>query len=106
MDSGRLETFSDGVFCVAITLLVLNLHVRGPGHGSLLRQSGDQWPAYAALCVTFLLIGVIWPRGSLSQTAAVRAEQSRYRRGPNRRDPGAALAELLRLLSRRQASRR
>lgn len=60
MDGGRLETFSDGVFAVAITLLVLNLHIRGPGHGSLLRQFGDQWPAYAALCVSFFVIGVIW----------------------------------------------
>jgi uncharacterized membrane protein len=60
LDSGRLETFSDGVFAVAITLLVLNLHVRGPGHGSLLHQFGDQWPSYAALCVSFFVIGVIW----------------------------------------------
>lgn len=60
MDSARLETFSDGVFAVAITLLVLNLHVRGPGHGSLVHQFGDLWPAYAALCVSFFVIGVIW----------------------------------------------
>jgi uncharacterized membrane protein len=60
MDSGRLEAFSDGVFAVAITLLVLNLHVRGPSHGSLLHQFGAQWPAYAALCVSFFVIGVIW----------------------------------------------
>jgi uncharacterized membrane protein len=60
MDSGRLETFSDGVFAVAITLLVLNLHVRGPGHGSLLHQFGEQWPSYAAACVSFFVIGVIW----------------------------------------------
>ena len=60
MDSGRLETFSDGVFAVAITLLVLNLHVRGPGHGSLLHQFGDLWPAYAALRVSFFVIGASW----------------------------------------------
>ena len=60
MDSSRLETFSDGVFAVAITLLVLNLHVRGPGNGSLLHQFGHLWPGYAALCVSFFVIGVIW----------------------------------------------
>jgi len=60
MDTGRLEAFSDGVFAVAITLLVLNLHVRGPGHGSLASQFANQWPAYAALFVSFFVIGVIW----------------------------------------------
>jgi uncharacterized membrane protein len=60
MESDRLETFSDGVFAVAITLLVLNLHVRGPGHGSLIHEFGQQWPSYAALCVSFFVVGVIW----------------------------------------------
>jgi uncharacterized membrane protein len=60
MDSKRLEAFSDGVFAVAITLLVLNLRVRGPGHGPLAHQFGHLWPAYFALLVSFLVIGVIW----------------------------------------------
>jgi uncharacterized membrane protein len=60
VDSGRLEAFSDGVFAVAITLLVLNLHVPGPGNGPLAHQFAHLWPAYAALLVSFFVIGVIW----------------------------------------------
>ena len=60
MDSGRLEAFSDGVFAVAITLLVLNLRVQGEGHGSLASQFAHLWPAYAALLVSFFVIGVVW----------------------------------------------
>ena len=48
------------VFAVAITLLVLNLRVRGPSHGSLASQFAAQWPSYAALFVSFFVIGVIW----------------------------------------------
>ena len=60
MDRGRLEAFSDGVFAVAITLLALNLAVAGPGHGSLLSQLGDRWPAFVAYLISFFTIGVIW----------------------------------------------
>ena len=60
MDRGRLEAFSDGVFAVAITLLALNLFVAGPGHGSLLTQLGDRWPAFVAFLISFFTIGVIW----------------------------------------------
>ena len=58
--TSRLEAFSDGVFAVAITLLVLDLKVAGPGHGSLVNQLGDTWPNYAAYLVSFLVIGIIW----------------------------------------------
>jgi uncharacterized membrane protein len=62
VDRSRLESFSDGVFAVAITLLALNLAVdgRGPGHPSLLSQLGHNWPAFVAYLISFFTIGVIW----------------------------------------------
>ena len=60
MDRGRLEAFSDGVFAVAITLLVFNLAVPIPGHGPLGGQLVSHWPSFAAYLVSFLTIGIIW----------------------------------------------
>jgi uncharacterized membrane protein len=60
MDRGRLEAFSDGVFAVAITLLVIDLAVPVPGHGALGRQLVSHWPSFAAYLVSFLTIGIIW----------------------------------------------
>ncbi|WP_431245681.1 TMEM175 family protein [Leifsonia xyli] len=60
MPKMRLEAFSDGVLAVAITLLVLDLHLE-PGNGeSLLDQLAAAWPSFAAYIVSFLVIGVIW----------------------------------------------
>jgi len=55
--TARLETFSDGVFAVAITLLVLNLH---DPKGSLAHGLANEWPHYATYAVSFLTIGIIW----------------------------------------------
>ncbi len=60
MDRSRLEAFSDGVFAVAITLLVLNLTVAGPGHGRLVDQLDTRWPSFAAYALSFFVIGIIW----------------------------------------------
>ena len=60
MQTGRAEAFSDGVLAVAITLLVLDLHVEATGHGSLSHQLGAAWPSFVAYVVSFLVIGVIW----------------------------------------------
>lgn len=59
MSTNRLEAFSDGVFAIAITLLVLDLHVSAePGRlGHALVQ---EWPHYATFVVTFFTIGIIW----------------------------------------------
>jgi len=61
MSTTRLEAFSDGVFAIAITLLVLEIHVPEPGSGESLRHELlAQWPSYAAFVVSFLTIGIIW----------------------------------------------
>ena len=61
METTRVEAFSDGVFAIAITLLVLNLAVPKPGrNGSLAAAIGAEWPFYAAYVVSFLVIGIIW----------------------------------------------
>jgi TMEM175 potassium channel family protein len=61
MSTGRAEAFSDGVFAIAITLLVLDIHVPSPGPGqSLGHELAVRWPSYAAYVVSFLSIGIIW----------------------------------------------
>ncbi len=60
MGRGRLEAFSNGVIAVAITLLVLNLFLPGPGHGPLLDQLGQRWPSFVAYVIGFFVIGIIW----------------------------------------------
>ncbi len=63
-DTGRVEAFSDGVFAVAITLLVLNIHV--PDNNTLLsdqdflRYFGNQWPEFLAFVTSFATVGIMW----------------------------------------------
>ena len=59
MRVSRLEAFSDGVFAIAATLLVLELRVPTDG-GDLARELVALWPAYAAYLVSFMTIGIIW----------------------------------------------
>jgi uncharacterized membrane protein len=57
MSSSRLETFSDGVFAIAATLLILDVRV---GSGELGARLLHDWPSYVAYAVSFLTIGIIW----------------------------------------------
>ena len=59
MTTGRLEAFSDGVFAIAITLLVLEIDVPDASHG-LARVLAEQWPSYVAYAVSFAVIGIMW----------------------------------------------
>src|SRR5215467_13943209 len=57
MTTGRAEAFSDGVFAVAITLMVFGL--RPSGGGSLAHQLLHSWPQYLAYVFSFNTIGIM-----------------------------------------------
>lgn len=61
-ETGRVEAFSDGVFAIAITLLILDVHV--PHDLPVTTTLGDallkQWPSYLAFLTSFALIGIMW----------------------------------------------
>ena len=59
-DTGRTETFSDGVFAIAITLLVLDVSVPESEFNHLWRGIAHQWPAYLGYATSFVTIGGIW----------------------------------------------
>jgi uncharacterized membrane protein len=55
----RLETFADGVFAIAATLLIIDVTV--DAHGDALGTAlTHAWPQYAAYAVSFLTIGIMW----------------------------------------------
>ncbi len=59
MGTGRLEAFSDGVFAIAITLLILEIRV--PPHSHELGHALLHiWPSYLAYATSFFSIGVMW----------------------------------------------
>jgi uncharacterized membrane protein len=59
--TGRIEAFSDGVFAIAITLLIIEVGVPDVKHGESL---GDAlwrlWPSYSAYVLSFITIGIYW----------------------------------------------
>ena len=63
-ETGRVEAFSDGVFAIALTLLILEIHVPQPK--DLAEQGGlnaallHQWPAFFAYLLSFLFVLIMW----------------------------------------------
>ena len=66
---GRLEAFGDGVFAIAITLLVLEIATPELRGGSLLRGLAHEWPSFLAYGISFFTIGTVW----LSHNAITRS---------------------------------
>lgn len=62
--TGRVEAFSDGVFAIAITLLVLEIRVPSSDQiddpAKLIRALGALWPSYVGYLLSFVTIGIIW----------------------------------------------
>jgi uncharacterized membrane protein len=71
----RLEAFSDGVFAIAATLLVIDIGVDVHGHtlGDALLHS---WPQYAAYAISFLTIGVMWVNHHTTLDLVARADRA------------------------------
>ncbi len=55
----RVDLFSDAVFAVAITLLVLDLPLAGTS-GSLLDALAARWAAFSAFGISFVIVGCLW----------------------------------------------
>ena len=58
--SSRLEAFSDGVFAIAATLLVLEISVPESGFDDLWQAIRDEWPSYLAYTTSFFTIAGLW----------------------------------------------
>ena len=61
-ETARIEAFSDGVFAIAMTLLVLNFKVPHNMHGEapLAEALMASWPVFAAYLTSFATIGIMW----------------------------------------------
>src|SRR5258708_4824129 len=62
-ETTRIETFSDGVFCIAVTLLSLEIGVEVKGNvsnGDLLHSLGQQWPICLAYVISFINVLLAW----------------------------------------------
>ena len=59
-ETARVEAFSDGVFAIAITLLILNIQVPPASTPHLSMALLRQWPTYIAFLISFAFIGIMW----------------------------------------------
>jgi len=60
MTKNRLEAFSDGVFAIVITLLILNIKLPSVPASQLLSALLRIWPNLLAFVLSFLIVGVYW----------------------------------------------
>jgi uncharacterized membrane protein len=78
METGRLETFADGVFAIAATLLILSVGstLTWAKDAPLHQQLIQAWPSYVAYVVSFLTIGIIWANHHTVMNQIARADRT------------------------------
>jgi len=59
-ETARIEAFSDGVFAIAITLLILEIKVPHGDPAGLATALLRQWPSYFAFFLSFTFTGIMW----------------------------------------------
>ena len=76
VSKARLEAFSDGVFSLVITLLVLELRLPETlRNDQIVRALIEQWPRVLAYVLSFLSVGVFWVAHHLMLQAAARSDR-------------------------------
>jgi TMEM175 potassium channel family protein len=73
--TARLETFADGVFAIAATLLIIDVTADAPG-GALGAELRHAWPQYAAYAVSFVTIGIMWVNHHACMELIARADRT------------------------------
>jgi uncharacterized membrane protein len=85
-ETARIEAFSDGVFAIAITLLVIEIGVphldNGPEGTTLFGALIGQWPSYLGYVISFLQIGVVCSRAWRAVAAASSKTSTYTHSGP------------------------
>ena len=76
MPTSRLEAFSDGVFAIAITLLVLEIKVPHNSSHSLAHDLAHLWPSFWAYAVSFFTIGIIWVNHHAQYDRIVKSDRT------------------------------
>jgi uncharacterized membrane protein len=72
MGLGRLEALTDGVFAIAITLMVFEIRLPEVNDAGLARAVAELWPFFLAYAISFGLLGIYW-LGSRSQFHYIKA---------------------------------
>lgn len=57
---GRFQAFSDGVFAILITILVLEFRMTAFKHGHLSEALVAQWPIFVSYILAYLYVGTLW----------------------------------------------
>ena len=64
LSKGRMEALTDGIFAIAMTLLVLELKVpdlpKSASVSELLHKIGEEMPAIFSFLISFLYCGLLW----------------------------------------------
>jgi uncharacterized membrane protein len=64
LSKGRMEALTDGIFAIAMTLLVLELKIpdlpRRVDTSELLQKIGEEGPAFFSFMISFLYCGLLW----------------------------------------------
>ncbi len=78
-ETTRVEAFSDGVFAIAITLLILEIRVPPPdvaaAMGGLPHALAQLWPSFAGYVIAFIAIGIMWSNHHAMFTYIVKSDR-------------------------------